>query len=104
MQLPNCTSSEGARSPQIKWAFVAICIALVVTFGQSQAQTPADDVAAQVRAQGYHCQDPVTASRDIQLSKPDSVVWNLKCKNASYRVRLNPDMAARIAPLGTNSK
>lgn len=104
MRLPNRTSSEVARSSQIKWAFVAMCIVLAVTFGQSQAQAPADDVAAQVRAQGYQCQQPVTATRDIQLSKPDSVVWNLKCKNASYRVRLDPDMAARISPLGTNPK
>ncbi|MFL5022019.1 MAG: hypothetical protein ACJ8B9_07740 [Microvirga sp.] len=41
----------------------------------------------------------MTAQRDAQLSKPDEVVWNLRCGNASYRMRLTPDMAARIEKL-----
>jgi hypothetical protein len=41
----------------------------------------------------------VTAQRDAQLSKPDETVWNLRCGNASYRMRLTPDMAARVEKL-----
>ena len=62
----------------------------------ANSQTPAYDVAAQVRTQGYRCDPPTTARRDVRLSKPDSAVWVLQCRNASYRVRLVPDMAAHI--------
>ena len=42
---------------------------------------------------------PVSAERDAALSRPDEAVWILKCQNASYRVRLIPDLAARVEPL-----
>ncbi|GEO18024.1 hypothetical protein [Microvirga aerophila] len=61
--------------------------------------TPPDTLAAQLRLQGHRCDEPVTAQRDAQLSKPDEVVWNLRCSNASYRMRLTPDMAAWIEKL-----
>ena len=63
------------------------------------SQTPADDLAAQVRSQGYQCDQSVTARREVSLSKPDSAVWTLKCRNASYRVRLVPDMSAQVVKL-----
>ena len=63
------------------------------------AQTPADDVAAQIRSQGYRCDQPVTAKRDRGRSKPDSAVWVLNCRNAAFRVRLDPNMAARVTKL-----
>ena len=63
------------------------------------AQTPADDVAAQIRIQGYRCDQPVTASRDRRRSKPDSAVWILDCRNATFRVRLDPTMAAHVTKL-----
>jgi len=62
----------------------------------SRSQTPAGDVAAQVRSQGYGCDEPVTAKRDVRLSKPDLAVWVLNCRNATYRVRLHPNMAAHV--------
>jgi len=61
--------------------------------------TPPESLAAQLRLQGHRCDEPVTAQRDPQLSKPDEDVWNLKCGNASYRMRLVPDMAARVEQL-----
>jgi hypothetical protein len=67
------------------------------------AQTPADDVAAQIRSQGYRCDQPVTAKRDLSRSKPDSAVWVLNCRNATFRVRLDPNMAARINKLKSKS-
>jgi hypothetical protein len=60
---------------------------------------PPETLAAQLRLQGYLCDEPVTAQRDTQLSKPDETVWNLRCGNASYRMRLTPDMAARVEKL-----
>jgi hypothetical protein len=79
----------------------AFAVALLVS-GDRVAwaqETPPEDLASQLRLQGYRCDEPVTAQRDAQLSKPDEVVWNLRCGNASYRMRLTPDMAARIEKL-----
>ena len=44
----------------------------------------------------YACDQPQSATRDPQASKPDEEVWLLRCEGASYRVRLIPDMAARV--------
>jgi hypothetical protein len=65
----------------------------------SAQQTAAAVIAAQIRALGYRCDEPITANRDAELSKPDEAVWILKCQNATYRVRLIPDMAARVEQL-----
>jgi hypothetical protein len=62
-------------------------------------QTPAAGIAAQIRAQGYRCDDPVSADRDAEQSRPNEAVWILKCQNSTYRVRLIPDMAARVEQL-----
>lgn len=62
----------------------------------SAQQSPKDDIAAQIRDQGYQCDEPQSAERDQQASKPDEAVWVLNCEGASYRVRLIPDMAAKI--------
>jgi hypothetical protein len=59
-------------------------------------ESPEDDIAAQIRAQGYACDQPQSATKDAQASKPDEEVWLLRCEGASYRVRLIPDMAARV--------
>ena len=59
-------------------------------------ESPKDDIAAQIRAQGYACDQPQSATRDPQASRPDEEVWLLRCEGASYRVRLVPDMAAQV--------
>lgn len=79
----------------------AACIAAAVPLIPSLAvaaddENPADIVAAQIRSQGYQCDDAKTAERDVEASKPDEAVWILDCGNASYRVRLIPDMAAEV--------
>ena len=85
-------------------ACATACLLLAGISGPLGAQTPAEAVAAQVRTQGYQCDGPISATRDASLSKADMAVWNLKCKNGSYRVMLVPDMAARITKLDVNSK
>jgi hypothetical protein len=62
----------------------------------AEEENPAEIVAAQIRSQGYKCDEAKTAQRDIEASKPDEAVWILDCGNASYRVRLIPDMAADV--------
>ena len=56
-------------------------------------------IATQVRAQQHPCGTAENAARDEELSKPDSEVWILTCDNATYQVRLRPDMAAEIRKL-----
>jgi hypothetical protein len=67
-------------------------------------QTPKEDIAAQIRDQGYQCDDPQSAERDEKASKPDEAVWILTCESATYRVRLDPDMAAKVERLGNGKE
>jgi hypothetical protein len=66
------------------------------TMGASAQEDPTNIVAAQIRAQGYKCESPQSATRDPQASKPDEQGWILQCESGSYRVRLDPDMAAKV--------
>jgi hypothetical protein len=72
-----------------------LCLSTQLAIAEDE-QSPKDDIAAQIRAQGYACDQPQSATRDVQASKPDEEVWLLRCEGASYRVRLIPDMAARV--------
>lgn len=89
--------------PAIFIGGVAALAALIGMSVSSYSQTPADDVSAQIRDQGYRCDRPVAAVRDVRRSKPDSAVWVLSCRNARYRVRLDPGMAARVTKLKKKS-
>lgn len=90
--------SRVARAgPALK--FIIISGSLIGMVSSPHSQTTADDVAAQIRSQGYQCDQPVTARRDVELSKADSAVWTLECRNATYRVRLDPDMTAHVVRL-----
>jgi hypothetical protein len=62
-------------------------------------EVPTNIVADQIRAQGYKCDSPQSAKQDAQASKPDEAVWILQCESGSYRVRLIPDMAAKVEKL-----
>lgn len=81
---------------------LALTIATAGAFAVAAAaqQTPKEDIAAQIRDQGYQCDDPQSAERDEKASKPDEAVWILTCEGATYRVRLDPDMAAKVERLG----
>jgi hypothetical protein len=76
---------------------LAFAAAAVPVFAQQIP--PAADIAAQVRTQGYPCDGSPSAEKDPKYSWPDEPLWILKCANATYRVRLIPDMAARIERL-----
>lgn len=56
-------------------------------------------VADQIRRQGYTCLEPAQAVRDAKDSTVYNAAWTLRCKNASYRVRLVPDGAAKVQRL-----
>ena len=65
----------------------------------AKAQTAMSALAAQIRSQGFACDEPQKATRDVKLSKPDYDVWVLTCKNATYRIGRYPDMAAKVEKL-----
>ena len=76
-----------------------VVAAVVASMGADHAiadETPKEIIAAHIRMQGFVCDKPVSAERDIRLSKPNETVWFLKCEGRSYQVRLVPDMAADV--------
>jgi hypothetical protein len=70
---------------------------LAVSIAHAAEEMPAEIIAAQIRDQGYACDKALSAERDGERS--DDAVWILKCQNATYRVRLVPDMAAHVERL-----
>jgi hypothetical protein len=81
-------------------ALTTAFLSLTPTFPSlAQEVTPKETVAAQIRSQGFACDKPQSATRDEKLSKPDEAVWILTCENATYQVRLIPDMAAKVQQL-----
>ena len=93
--------SERAMDCDWRWPgllaglLMTLCLSSQLAIAQD-VESPKDDIAAQIRAQGYACDQPQSATRDAQASRPDEEVWLLRCEGASYRVRLIPDMAAQV--------
>jgi len=79
----------------VSLAFLSAPAAAQTNAGEAESEA-ADDVATQIREQGYDCKDPTSVKHDQRDSEPDETAWVLTCKNASYRVRLVPDMAAQV--------
>lgn len=77
-------------------AVFAVAGSLMSVAQTAPPQTAPEALAAQLRAQGYHCEPPLHAERDTRLSRPDEAVWILKCKTSTFRIRLDPDMAAQV--------
>ena len=84
--------------PSSKASILAV-LAILAFSVLAHAQNPQDDLAAQVRIQGFTCDKAQGAIRDKKRSRPDYAVWVLKCSNAVYRVGRAPDMAAKIEVL-----
>lgn len=63
---------------------------------QAQDESAASIIAAQIRKQGFACKTPKSATKEGQVSRPDLPVWLLDCGDASYRVQLVPNMAAKV--------
>lgn len=62
----------------------------------AEQETPKNIIADQIRRQGFACKTPQDAKRDPAANRPDAPVWILDCGDATYRVRLKPDMAADV--------
>jgi hypothetical protein len=74
----------------------ARCMALAA---EPPGEDPKNVLAAQLRNQGYECDQPKSAEQDVQASRPDEAVWIVKCENSKYRMRLDPDMGAKVERL-----
>ena len=83
----------------MRTASILAIFAVLASTVAAHAQKPQDELAAQVRIQGFACDKAQGATRDKKRSKPDYAVWVLKCSNATYRVSRAPDMAAKIEAL-----
>ncbi len=82
-------------------ALSVMAATVAAAIGGAGAQDDAKDiVAAQIRAQGFACDNPQSAKRDARASQPNETVWLLTCETASYRVTLVPDMGAKVETLG----
>jgi hypothetical protein len=90
---------QRSRSICLSAAVLASVLSLGGAAAQAAGETVQSMLAAQIRTQGFTCDKPLAAKRDARCSKPDHVVWVLKCSNATYRVSRAPDMAAKVEPL-----
>jgi hypothetical protein len=84
---------------RLRTASIIAGFAMLASTVAAHAEKPQDELAAQVRLQGFACDRAQGAIRDKKHSRPDYAVWVLKCSNAVYRVSRAPDMAAKVVPL-----
>ncbi len=92
------------KGPPVMGRVTLAVLALLGAGGAAIAAGPPGEdtqniLAAQLRDQGYACDQPQSAERDVQASGPDEAVWIVQCENARYRMRLDPDMAAKVERL-----
>jgi len=79
--------------------FASALPAAFTTAHAAEEEQPPEVIAVQIRRQGFECQKPIRAVRDLAESKPDEAVWILDCEDARYRVHLVPDLAAKVERL-----
>jgi hypothetical protein len=76
--------------------FAVVSLQFCGSMSLSAEEISAEIIAVQIRDQRYPCDKALSAKRDEKLSTPNEAAWILKCENAIYRVRLIPDMAAKV--------
>lgn len=86
-------------APAVRVAIAAAALLAPIGTARSQtapAITPPEVLADQLRSQGYPCARALGSQRDGDISNRDESVWILRCTDGTYRVRLIPDMAAKV--------
>jgi hypothetical protein len=80
--------------------FIGFALALLLISGLAEsaavAETVSSILAAQIRTQGYPCDQALGAKKDVKRSRADHDVWVLRCSNATFRVSRAPDLAAKV--------
>jgi hypothetical protein len=77
-------------------AVAAITQVAVPAPSLAQRETPTEIIASQLRRQGFPCTSPQPAVQDRKDSSPNAAVWRLQCAEATYRITLVPNLAARV--------
>src|SRR5262245_53155503 len=95
MSCSSCRSTAGPFTGALG-AWVAISCWPLVLSASAQQERPTEIIAAQIRTQGFRCDDPTFAEHERRFSKSNEQIWVLHCANATYRIRLVPDMAAHM--------
>jgi hypothetical protein len=88
------------KDGEVVWLVTLVVLVLLDPGWVAVAAEPLEKtknvLAAQLRDQGYECDRPKSARRDVRASKPDEEVWIVQCEHSKYRMRLDPDMAAKV--------
>jgi|tagenome__1003787_1003787.scaffolds.fasta_scaffold18497161_1 hypothetical protein len=97
------STRQRTKAPQVaQWVLLVTLMSAANPATPQQpgvTEGPAGILAVQLRQQGHRCDEPARAEPDAARSRPDERAWVVKCANASYRMRLMPNMAALIEPL-----
>jgi hypothetical protein len=75
---------------------VTAAVLLIAPFPVSYAEDAGKVVSTVVRREGYRCDKPITTTRDVADSVPEEEAWILRCKYATYRVRLLPHSLSHV--------
>ena len=85
-------------------AGLTLVCAVIPAQAQTSGEDPKDIIASQIRRQGFACDKPKSATRDQKLSSANETVWVLQCEQDAYRVRLVPNMGAKVERLDTETQ
>ena len=97
--MPQRTGIAALRVALWVGLMVLVTSAMGPTTAQQRSEgegTPAGILAVRLRQQGYRCDEPARAKPGAAQSRADERAWVVRCANASYRMRLIPDMDAVI--------
>lgn len=82
------------------WIFaIALATLSGPALSQSADEPTRDLLASQIRDQGFTCDKPKGAQREVKESRPNETVWILTCEHDTYRMTVIPDMAAKVEKL-----
>lgn len=84
------------RSRTARAVAVAAVSLICLHAGAQDLRRELEIVAAQVRKQGFSCQNPNAVESIESDSTPHQRVYVLKCEGMVYRVHLVPDRAAKV--------
>ena len=84
------------ESHRLQRTMISLAFSFAATGVSSAQDTSTTIIADYIRRQGLTCEEPRRAAVDVQVSRPDALVWALTCKNATYHVTLIPNTAARV--------
>lgn len=74
----------------------ALLCLLAVPCLAEDSESPETIVSSVVRREGYKCEKPIKATKDVEDSVPEEMAWILKCKNATYKVQLLPHYLSAV--------